>query len=230
MADRALPKPEQYASCPDGGKILEFYKGQFDSVFILLHPFIYPKSIDIERFCPEQWPGKREIIEGCEAVSWERVLELTGLENLSEIDVGLRTSISGLKTEIANEAYASTLCELTEKKNIIHPSEGDLSPLIENRIYEAIKSLGHGWLWVGDEFGTERKLHWIDDLIVEDEIPCHGCVFTHDHSLLVTTHWDSHCSFLCSSKEIIEKILSTDDLEGFYCTENTEVYWGVHEI
>ena len=230
MTDRVLPKPEQYASCPYDEKILEFYKGQFDSVFILLHPFVYPKSIDIERFCPEKWPSKWDIIKDCEAVSWERILELTDLRSLSEVDIGLRTSISGLKKEIANETYASCLNELTEKKNIIHPSEGELPPLLENRIYEAVKSLGHEWLWVGDEFGTERKLYWIDDLIEKDEIPSHGCVFTHDHSLLVTTHWDSHSSFLCSSKEIIEQILSADDFEGFYCTENTEVYWGAYEI
>ena len=86
------------------------------------------------------------------------------------------------------------------------------------------------WLWVGDEFGTERKLHWIEDLILEDDIPGHGCVFTHDHQLLISTHWHSHCSFVCSSNAIIEKILSFDPFEGFYCTPNTEVYWGAYEI
>jgi len=230
MTDRILLKPEQYASCPYDEKILDFYKGQFSDVFILLHPFISPKKIDLERFCPEKWPSKKEIIEGCEAVSWAKVLELTELKKLSQIDVGLRTSISSLKKEIANETYASCLNDLTKKYGIIHPSEGDLPPLVENRIYNAIKSLGHEWLWVGDEHGTERKLCWIDDLIANDEVPSHGCVFTHDHSLLVTTHWDSHCSYFCSSKSIIESVLAIEKFEGFYCSKNTEVYWGVHEI
>jgi hypothetical protein len=229
MADRILPQPEKFASCPYDEKILDFYKGQFDAVFVLLHPFLYPRKINIDRFCPEYWPTKFEIIETCEKISWKRIIELTGLSSFAQIDVGLRTSILGLNREFANEDYASRLIELTEKENIIHPSAGQLPPLLENRIYEAIKVLGHEWLWVGDEFGTERKLHWIDDLIKNDEIPGHGCVFTHDHSLLVTTHWDSHCSFLCSSKEIIEKILKVEDFEGFYCTEETEVYWGAYE-
>ncbi|WP_395007239.1 DUF2711 family protein [Undibacterium sp.] len=230
MADRVLPQPEKFASCPYDEKILDFYEGQFDSVFVLLHPFFYPRKINIDRFCPEHWPTKLEIIETCERVSWKRIIELTELSSFAQIDVGLRTSIQGLNREIANEDYASRLIELTQKENIIRPQEGDLPPLLENRIYEAIKVLGHEWLWVGDEFGTERKLHWIDDLIKSDVIPVHGCVFTHDHSLLVTTHWDSHCSFLCSSKEIIEGILKVDDFEGFYCTEKTEVYWGAYEI
>ena len=230
MEDRILPTPEKFASCPYDEKILKFYEGQFDSVYILCHPFIYPKNIDIERFSPESWPSKKEIIVGCEAVSWKKILELTDLKTLAEIDIGLRTSIGGLKKKLANDSYASCLNELTEKKNIIHPTEGELPPLLENRIYDVIKSLGHKWLWVGDELGTERKLHWIDELIEKDEIPTHGCIFTHDHSLLVTTHWDSHCSLLCSSTEIIEKMLLADPFEGFFCTEQTEVYWGAYEI
>jgi hypothetical protein len=168
MADRRLPQPEKFASCPYDEKILDFYKGQFDAVFVLLHPFLYPRNINIDRFCPEHWPTKFEIIETCERVSWKRIVELTGLSSFAQIDVGLRTSILGLNGEFANEDYASRLIELTEKENIIHPSEGQLPPLLENRIYEVIKVLGHEWLWVGDEFGTERKLHGIDDLIKSD--------------------------------------------------------------
>ena len=230
MKERVLPEPDKYASWPNEGKILEYYRGQFESVYIVLHPFLLPKSIDMERFCPDNWPSKHEIIEGCEAVSWAKVLELTNLNKLSEIDIGLRTSDGGLHEHLENKAFAEILYKLTDEKNIIHAQEGVLPPLLENRIYEAVKALGQDWLWVGDEFGTERKLHWIDDLIEKDEVPGHGCVFSHDHSLLVTTHWDSHCSFLCSSKEIIELILAVEKFEGFYCTEKTKVYWGLHEI
>ncbi len=148
MADRVLPKPEKFASCPYDGKILEFYRGQFDTVFVLLHPFVRPISVDIERFCPDQWPSKFEIIDGCETVTWKRVLALTGLSSLAQIDVGLRTSIHGLKKEAANEDYADRLIALTEELNIIHPSEGQLPPQLENRIYAAIRALGHEWLWL----------------------------------------------------------------------------------
>lgn len=233
MAKRVAPVPPKqakYASCPNDGRILEYYKGQFDSVFILLHPFLLPKTIDMSRFCPEKWPGKHEIIEGCEAVSWARVLELTSLDSLSDIDIGLRTCIGGVQGDLANRSYADILDKLTEESNVIHPMEGALPPLLENLIYESIKVLGHEYLWVGDEWGTERKLHWIEDLIEKAEVLGSRCVFSHDHRLLVTTHWDSHCSFLCSSKEIIEQILDVNKFEGFYCTEKTEVYWGFNDI
>jgi hypothetical protein len=31
-------------------------------------------------------------------------------------------------------------------------------------VLSSIQLLGYEWVWVGDEFGTERKLYWIDDL------------------------------------------------------------------
>jgi len=229
MTNRVLPTPEKFASCPYDEKILQFYEGQFECVYILLHPFLKPIKIDIERFSPMGWPDKHEIINGCNALSWNEILELSGLVSLSDIDIGLRTTIRSLKKELSNEEFSKKLVKL-EAQNILLPQEGDLPPILENRVLKSIKELGHNWLWVGDEFGTERKLHWIDDLMEKDELHGHGCIFTHDHSLLVTTHWDSHCSFLCSSKKNIEKILLTEPFDGFYCTPNTEVYWGAYEI
>lgn len=181
----------------------------------------------MDRFCPEKWPSKQELIGGAEPISWKEVLELTGLATLDQIDIGLRTSIGGLNPKYANEAFADTLTQLTEDKEVVHPTEGDVSPLLENMLYESLKLVGQQWLWVGDEFCSERKLVWIDDLKKGEEIPCHGCVFTPDKTILITSHWDSHFSFLCSSRSMIEQILNHHDFEGFFCNADTEVYWSV---
>ena len=105
MPDRILPTPEKFASCPGDGKILDFYANQFESVYILLHPFLKPISIEFDRFRPETWPSKKDIIEGCKGVSWHEILTLTNLESLSDIDVGLRTSIGGLKKKYSNQEW-----------------------------------------------------------------------------------------------------------------------------
>ena len=119
MTKRTLPKSDLYASCPHDEKILGYYKGQFDAVFILLHTFINPKNIDIDNFCPEKWPNKHEIIEDCKSVSWEEIIKTSNLNHISEIDIGLRGSIGGIKKEFSNKHFETTLCELTEKNNII---------------------------------------------------------------------------------------------------------------
>lgn len=229
MTERVLPPPDKFASCPYSGNILEFYESQFECVYILLHPFYIDEIDDSGSPPPKGGLSKKELIEGSKPVSWKEVLELTNINSISEIDVGLRTGAGALLSHNSNINVYNILEELEDSKGIIQPDRGDIALLLENKIFSAIQSLGHKWLWVGDELGTERKLHWIDDLMVKDAIPSHGCVFTHDQNILVASHWDSHCSLLCSSKEIIDKILEIDSFEGFYCSLKTEVYWGLHE-
>ena len=229
MTNRILPTPEKFASCPYDKKILSFYEGQFESVFVIFHPFFMSTKIKLKYSPPSRWPSKHQFIEECSTISWSETLLLSGLTKFSDIDIGLRTIINGIKPERSNKYFSEKLTAL-QSQHIILPQEGYLSPFIENKLLNAIKIIGHNWLWVGDEFGTERKLYWVEDLIEKDEIPAHGCVFAHDHSLLITTHWDSHCSFLCSSKETIDKILEIEPFEGFFCTQNTEVYWSLYEI
>jgi hypothetical protein len=52
MAERILPTPDAFATCPTDGKILEYYADTFESVFVVLHPFIKTVSIGIEQFKP----------------------------------------------------------------------------------------------------------------------------------------------------------------------------------
>ncbi len=227
MTERVHPPPDKYASCPYDERILEYYKEQFDCVYIILSPFARPHSVPLERFSPDSWPSKLEFIEGAEPISWQDVLDRTPLSTIAEIDIGLRSSIGGLSDKYGKKELANELDKLRQTEKIIYPSEGDISPFIENRLYDALQKIGHQWLWLGDEFCSERKLFWIEDLKQVEEIPSHGCVFTPDKSVLITTHWDSHFSLLCSSKETIDNILDKENFEGFFCSPQTEIYWSI---
>lgn len=97
-------------------------------------------------------------------------------------------------------------------------------------LLESIKNLGHDWIWCGDEHCTERKLEYTEDLINDLDLLHRERrnLFTHDQSILITTHWDSHFSMLCSDKATLEKLVKECQLEGFYCNEQTEIYWSLH--
>ncbi len=148
---------------------------------------------------------------------------------MGAVDIGLRTMIGGLKAEFSNQEYADKLESLSGFDSILAPPEGCFSDLLHNRILKSIQDLGHQWVWVGDEFGTERKLFWIDDLMTSEAKATigHCNVFTADKTLLWTTHWDSHFSFLCSSHRNIDAIQAKYQFEGFACTSLTQVYWSV---
>jgi len=225
MAERILPTPDAFATCPLDGKILEYYDGTFEAVFVLLHPFIQAVSIGVEQFFPATYPSRAALVPNCSPVSWKEVASKAGLRSLAAVDIGLRTMIRGLKVELSNQDYADRIESLIDSHQILPPPEGCFSDLLYDRVLQAIQSLGYQWVWVGDEFGTERKLIWIEDLKgpTAKATSGHCNVFTPDKELLWTTHWDSHFSFLCSSRHNLAAIQEANQFEGFFCTPLTEV-------
>lgn len=229
MATRVLPAPDIFASCPLDEKILEYYAGTFEAVYVLLSPFIKPVSIDKLDFRPGTYPNRLGVETHCKPVSWSEVMRLAELPSFAAVDIGLRTGIGGLKKELQNHSYAGAINSLADAHDILPPVEGLFPDLLHDRVLLSIQKLGYEWLWVGDEFCTERKLRWIDDLRNEEYGLTRGRfnVFTPDKQLLWTVHWDSHFSFLCSSQEKLAILQSEGAFEGFFCTPSTEVYWSV---
>lgn len=225
---RHLPPPHRYAVCSYVDvPIKSFYQDIFSDVFIFFHPFIKPVTLPLERYFSVPRLGKHEIIRHCEAVGWQEFLSLSGINSIRHLDIGLRTVISGLKEKHADERLAERVCAVCDEHLLIPPTEGFLPELLINDLLGAVKKEGYEWLWVGDEFCTERKLEYIDDLITGDMMERNN-LFTHDQSLLITTHWDSHFSMICSNdRKRLERIVQDCNLEGFYCDDCTEIYWSV---
>ncbi len=231
MTTRILPSPDIFASCPLDGKVLAFYAGTFEAVYVSLNPFILPIGLNKDEFKPGTYPNRAQIVANCRPVSWAEVTRLTGLPSFAAVDIALRTGIGGLKKKFENVAYATAVDRLTETHGILPPLEGYFSDLLLDRVLAGVQALGYEWLWVGDEFCTERKLHWIEDLKNQDQdqglTAGRFNVFTPDKELLWTIHWDSHFSFLYSSRDKLITLQQSSGLEGFFCTETTEVYWSV---
>jgi hypothetical protein len=229
-AERVIPEPNRFAVCaPADVPILSFYEGVFEAAYVIFHPFIRPVGIDKERFNPNTYPTKAELLAKCQPVKWQEVLELGNLTSVAEIDVGLRTAIHGLKEEFMNHEFEAEIDRIYDEHGIVMPTEGELAELIQNEIFSAIRSLGYESIWIGDEFCTERKLEWIEELYDKgrEYFPPHCNYFTPDKRLLVTTHWDSHFSLICSDRASIEKILLQYPIEGFFCDDRTEIYWSL---
>ena len=79
MAERVLPAPDVFATCPLDGKILEYYGRTFEAVYISLHPFIKTVSIEKEEFKPYTYPSRSAIFKNCVPVSWAEVASRAGL-------------------------------------------------------------------------------------------------------------------------------------------------------
>lgn len=225
---RDAPEPNRYAVCAsEGAPILDFYRGVFDSCFVLLHPFIRPITIPTLRFFSDAHPSKMEIKNGADPVPWRHILEVSSLQSLAQIDIGLRTGICGLKEDNENQEFEAEISRVERTEHIVRPGEGILPEMIQDRILSSLQELGYRRVWIGDEFGCVRESHCITDLKDTDFMPMHGSIFTPDHRVLITTHWDSHFSLVCSDRSRLKSFLSTGDYEGFWCEDDTEIYWSL---
>ena len=232
MTARISPEPDHFATCPVKGKILDYYAGTFEAVFVLFHPFIRPVSISVDGYKTETFQVRASLAATCQAVAWAEVSGLTGLPSYSAIDIGLRTSIGALNQQAASPQFAEALELLEQRHGIVAPCEGRFSDLLHDLILDGFQRVGHQWAWVGDEFGTQRTLYWIDDLKTGDRELTDGTqnIFAADKSLLYTTHWDSHFSFLCGSQSVLETLVNWLSLEGFFCTPDTGIDWSLAEL
>lgn len=227
---RIAPEPHRYAVCAsEGVPIKTFYKNIFEEVYIFFHPFLKLKTIANELFKPETYQSRKEIVENYDSLTWKRFLDISGIKSFQQLDIGLRTLISGLNKKFANDDLAKIIKRVCEKEMILTPDEGCFPYFLMNDLLSRIKKEGYDWIWYGDEFCTDRKLVFIDDLIGDHNAftisPKN--LFTHDNKLLLTTHWDSHFSLLCGEKKVVTNIVEACNLEGFYCTEHTQIYWSV---
>jgi len=212
---KILPEPHRYAvCCMDDMPIKEFYKGVFEEVFVILHPFLKHKG------------STNNINPSSEKVTWKQFLSLSGIGNYKQLDIGLRTRIKSLKKEYEDEKTASIIEKICRENLIVEPQEGMLPPVIMDDLLKGLQTVGHDWIWIGDEFCTERKLVYINDLMNDNHLlDQRKNLFTHDHSILITTPWDSHFSLLCSNRETVGKLVNLCELEGFYCTDKTKINW-----
>lgn len=212
-------------SCPYDGKIMEFYSGCYESVYVVLHPFIKTNHLNPESFSPGSYPSKKEIVQDCQPLQWRNILELSNLSNIKEIDIGLKTMIGILRSHLLRKDFANEIELLYEKHPIVIPLYGEIGALLESKLFTILSDLGIHSLDVISEFGDEMSNYSITELFNGELVPPHGHLFSKRHHLLITTHWTSFYSMICSSRNLVEKIVKSSQLEGFYCDNMTEVWW-----
>lgn len=223
---------ERHASCPLDERVLPYYAGVFEAVYVIFHPFVRPTTLTRERLLsPEYLPWVDEIA-GCEPVTWEEARIAAGLPSIAAVDIALRTGIGGLGKERRNETWCAQLEAAVEREGWIEPNEGFHPAVLVRPVLEVFKELGHSFLWLADTHDFERIARPIEQLLTERHTSVYrrSSVFAHDHAMLWTVHWDSHFSFLCGSRADLDAVRVAERFEGFFCDETTEVYWSVWEL
>jgi len=222
-----LVDPEQFTYPPYTAPLVEAWDSLFESVFIVLHPFVrVPDSLAWS--ATQKYPADGQILAHGEKCPWSEVAAHTRLSSCARINQALLTSIGSLADHLADAAARDELRNFLESQPVWMPVEGRFEPLLQSDFLHAFAEAGAGELIVVPEFPASEPVARIAIAGLATRsvpFPTRGTLLAPDHSFLFTVDWDSFFTLFYGSRAFIMRIASALNLEGFFATPNTEHAW-----
>ena len=214
---------EQHNLYPFTGTIREHFKGSFDEVFVALLPFA-DRSLH-----PDEGESAREICDKAKRVPWKTICEGSGIESVHDLNKALKTYSGILENVHARKDLEESMTAYTFDNELTEPMEGAYDAHTKMAIYDTFRLLGKNEIIVTDEFYestysldlNENDVYTFVDKIALDAY----YIYAEDHSLLFTIDWNSFFFLIAANKGEMERILASNQFEGFLCDERTEHLW-----
>ncbi len=220
-------QPEEFTYPPYTIPLVEAYGGLFDSVFILLHPFVrVPPSLAWST--TQHYPDDAQILTHGTKCTWSEVAAFTGLNSCARINQALLTFIGSLADHLADPAARDELQRFLEWQSVWMPVEGRFEPLLQSDFLQIFTAAGADELIFVPEFpNTDPYVTLpIADLATRSvRFPTRGTLLAPDHSFLFTVDWDSFFTLFYGRRAFVTRVASALNLEGFFATPNTEHAW-----
>jgi Protein of unknown function (DUF2711) len=212
---------------PYDAPLIEAYGGLFESVCVILHPFVsVPDHLAWK--ATKQYPSDEQIASLGAKCTWASVGAQTGLSTLAKLNQALLTSIRSLKDEFCDFTAGDALNRFLESDSIWMPGEGRFEPLLQDDFLAAFETAGHEELIFVPEFPTIDPVQHIDIRKLaarEVSFPSRGSLVAPDASFLLTVDWDSFFTLFYGPHDFLTQVASRRQLEGFFATPTTEHRW-----
>lgn len=222
--NKQLASSKQHCLCPQNGFILEQLQGEFSAAYLLLHPFLQPRTLPLASFIPDHYPSRSQIVADCLPVSWQSVVAGSGLPNIAAVDIALNTLSLSLRQEFCRDDYAQQLTRYCEQQGLIPPDKGYL-PDVCYTPWLQILAGDSKQLWCCDEFGDDCLSKSVAELCGDGDTLApysHARFFSADGEVMLCTHWDGYYSLLAGTRDRLQPFTR---FEGFYCQPDTRVRW-----
>jgi hypothetical protein len=218
---------ERFLYPPYDAPLMDAYGGRFESVYIILHPFVsVPEHLAWKT--TKQYPDDDQILTFGEKFPWSYVAAQTGLRDCAKLNQALLTSIGAIGEELRDYPARDTLQRFLESEPIWMPEEGRFEPLLQMDFLDAFKSSGRQELIFVPEFpkiDTIRQINIQKLRNREISFPSRGSLVAPDASFLFTVDWDSFFTLFYGPHEFISEVVHKQNLEGFFATPTTEHFW-----
>jgi len=217
----------QFTYPPYSVPLVEAYGGLFESVFILLHPFVrVPQSLAWS--ATRQYPHDAQILARGIKCPWSEVAAHTNLTSCARINKALLTSIGSLSDHLADPAASDALQTFLQSQPVWMPVEGRFEPLLRSDFLYAFTEARAQELLFVPEFPHSDPVVTLPIAGLRGgsvPFPTRGTLLAPDHSFLFTVDWDSFFTLFYGSRAFIARVASALNLEGFFATPNTEHAW-----
>lgn len=188
---------------------------------------------DIFSYRNDDYPSSSEIFNTGVAIRWKDIIKGAELENSSELNKALRTSIGGLRQFFQRPELAKKLNNYTDSESIWHPTEGSFDAISLVAIYKVFKLLRKNQIVLVDEFYKKTRIIELNKL---NEFEFHEKVdfkdyylYSSDREILFTIEWDSFFFLIATNNDNMRQILDANLFEGFLCEDTTIHNWDYKE-
>jgi hypothetical protein len=218
-------KFENFVYPPYGTPLVEAYAGRFESVFIVLHPFLnVPDFLSWKTL--GRYPDDALILAHGAPHPWMDVARKTGLGSCARINQALLTSIGSLKGDLADPPGQRALKSYLQSRPIWMPTEGRFEPVLISvflQIFAAYEEL----IFVPELTDSQPVVSLPISGLRGGSIPFPGCgtLMAPDQSFLLTVDWDSFFTLFYGPRFFLLETARQLELEGFFATSNTDHAW-----
>jgi len=209
--------------CPEFGQaILPYYENKFESGFIILQPFTKYREEDRNVFENEEWPKSSNIIKLLQPISWQFIIDEFSFKSIEELDYALLSWIHAIFKK--DEKLAQKI-DLIRNENIFEPGNGVFDEFLYQTFIEILSEEGYKSVIIADEFFDIVKEIRIEDARKQEDFQYSRNIISPDSKILFTIHWDSFFVILLGKKELVNYYIEKHKLEGFWCSQDTDVFW-----
>ena len=206
---------------------MEAYGGAYESVYVMLHPFIrVPDELGWK--ATKRYPNDEQILSAGERCTWADVQARTGLSTCAKLNQALLTSIGSINDDLRDYAASGALKSFLEEESVWMPSEGRFEPLLQMDFLDAFEAAGQGELMFVPEFPGVDAVEVLSVQRLkgrEERFPSRGTLAAVDESFLLTVDWDSFFTLFYGPREFVGEVVRRNRVEGFFATPTTEHAW-----
>ena len=218
---------ERFVYPPHDAPLIEAYGGRFESLYVILHPFIrVPEELAWKT--ARQYPSDEQILTRGTKCPWARVAAQTGLRGCARLNQALLTSILAINEELCDFEARGALQGFLESGSVWMPSEGRFEPLLQADILNAFEAARKSELVSVPEFPEADPVRRLDVVQLRSRkqaFPARGSLMPADGSFLFTVDWDSFFTLLYGPRALIAAFAARRQVEGFWAGPTTEHFW-----